>query len=128
LGQPGPAHRHARSARAFYDILKKKKKKIKNIFNVFNSCNIFSQDVDYRGDYTILEGPAVFPNLEGPWGGQSDCASGWASIKCRCDMEPLDCVPEDSYSTVIQCDNTLSEEVSECNYIQVLDWDPWRVL
>ncbi len=34
-------------------------------------------------------------------------------------MEPVACTPEDGYESVIQCDNSESIEITECNYAKV---------
>ena len=62
----------------------------------------------------------IYSDFEGQfWWDPEPCANRWRSLKCRCVMEPISCVPTDNYDLVIQCDNTLSMESTECNYIKV---------
>ena len=74
------------------------------------------QEEDFGGPIDILDA-GIHSNLEGPIHGNK--CSGWRGIKCRCDMDPPVCDPTDSYGTVVQCDNSLSVEITECNYIKV---------
>ena len=63
---------------------------------------------------------AIYSKFDGPSGPSSTCGSkGFNGVKCRCEMTPINCQPEDKYALVIQCDNTYSLETTECNYIKV---------
>ena len=79
----------------------------------------FLQDRNYGGSVTTFEG-GTYPNLDGPESDPAEeCGNGWLSYKCRCNMDPINCTPDDEYQVVVQCDNTESAEVTECNYIKV---------
>jgi hypothetical protein len=44
----------------------------------------------------------------------------FGSYQCRCDMELIDCDPEDHYETVLECDNINGLEDTTCTYEQTV--------
>lgn len=84
-------------------------------------CTLYGySDRNYNGDLIKYYGPATFP--DGCTGGKcppvtnGDIADGFYSIQCRCDQDPIICQPEDSWATIIQCDNTQSSVDLSCSY------------
>ena len=76
----------------------------------------FYQFTEYNSVAVVFEGGA-HPNIaNGHSNDASDCGRGVRQMKCRCNMANVNCVPEDSYEVVMQCDATLAQADSECNY------------
>lgn len=78
-------------------------------------CQIYLyEDLGFQGVITNY-GSGIHTNLQGPLY-QPPCP-GWKGLKCRCQMTPPVCDPIDSYHTVLQCDNSGSEQtVVTCRY------------
>merc|ERR1711997_80559 len=92
-------------------------------------CTLYGwEELGYSGYLREWHGPNVFPDgcvVTGDrdtcpkWCDHDDCGCyghGPRSIKCRCDQEPIICVPEDGYERVIQCDNTEGQTQLDCGY------------
>ena len=75
----------------------------------------FYQFTDYNNVAEVFEGGS-YPLVDNGQGNGGSCAKGVRQMKCRCNMANVNCVPEDSYEVVMQCDATLAQADSECNY------------
>jgi len=78
-------------------------------------CQIYLyEDLGFQGVITNY-GSGIHTNLQGPL--YFPPCPGWKGLKCRCQMTPPVCDPIDSYHTVLQCDNSGSEQtVVTCRY------------
>jgi len=88
-------------------------------------CTLYGySEYNYNGDLIKYNGPATFP--DGCTGGKcppvtpSTGTYGFHSIQCRCDQDPIICQPEDSWATIIQCDNTQSSVDLSCSYSKTI--------
>lgn len=66
-------------------------------------------EADYAGAFMDFMGPiTVANNVFGyQFSTSYECSSfGWGSWKSRCQQSMIDCMPTDSYETVLWCDNT----------------------
>lgn len=94
----------------------------------------YAKGLHYSGDLREWHGPSVFPDGCVVTGDPYTCPNwcygddgcgcygrGPRSIKCRCDQEPIECVPEDGWETVIQCDNINGLTDFHCAYTKVKD-------
>jgi len=79
----------------------------------------------YTGRLFEYQGPNVFPNgCTNPYDpttcppalGVPPFANGPVSIKCRCQQEPIICVPEDGWERIMQCDNSEGSTATTCKY------------
>lgn len=79
----------------------------------------------YTGRLFTYPGPNVFPNgctnpydptTCPPIGAGPPYASGPVSVKCRCQQEPIICVPEDGWERIMQCDNSDGSTATTCKY------------
>ena len=78
---------------------------------------MLDQDLGFQGVITNY-GSGIHTNLQGPL--YYPPCPGWKGLKCRCQMTPPVCDPIDSYHTVLQCDNSGSEQtVVTCRYKKV---------
>jgi len=87
-------------------------------------CTLYGySEHNYNGDLIKYYGPATFP--DGCTGGKcppvdGTHAHGFYSAQCRCDQDPIICQPEDSWATIIQCDNTQSSVDLSCSYTKTI--------
>ncbi len=56
----------------------------------------------YSGDMKLYEGPVLVPNEPGFSYGRP--IGGFGSFFCECDMNYINCIPEDNYEAVLYCD------------------------
>ena len=77
-------------------------------------CTLY-QFTEYDNVAVVFEGGS-YPLVDNGQGNGGSCAKGVRQMKCRCNMANVNCVPEDSYEVVMQCDATLAQADSECNY------------
>ena len=77
-------------------------------------CTLY-QFTEYDNVAVVFEGGS-YPLVDNGQGNGGNCAKGVRQMKCRCSMANIDCVPEDKYEVVMQCDATLAQADSECNY------------
>ena len=75
----------------------------------------FYQFTEYDQVAVVFEGGA-YPLVDNGQGNGGACAKGVRQMKCRCSMANINCIPEDRYEVVMQCDATLAQADSECNY------------
>jgi len=75
----------------------------------------------FNGEFREFDGTLLEPNNN--WGiydsipNIDGCAYYyWNSFKCRCQQKMLDCVPEDGWSTILECDNVDGIVDTECEY------------
>jgi len=79
----------------------------------------------YTGTLRQYPGPNVYANGcpdpyntdTCPWE-NGDGVHGWghASVKCRCEQDPITCVPEDGWERIMQCDNSDGSTITTCKY------------
>jgi len=85
-------------------------------------CTLYMYyDNDFGGE--VLEmgtGTAAVNEYDNTWGrdGAADCAPGPGSYKCRCVQQPVTCVPEDGYTVVLTCDNTINTVSTFCSFFR----------
>ena len=75
----------------------------------------FYQFTEIDKEAVVFEG-GVYQNVDNGELITDGCAKGVQQMKCRCNLAEINCVPEDSFEVVMQCDATLAKADSECNY------------
>jgi len=80
----------------------------------------------YAGTLRQYQGPGVYPygcpdpsNTDTcPWeiSGGGPWAWGQVSFKCRCEQDPITCVPTDEWERIMQCDNSDGSTATTCKY------------
>lgn len=72
----------------------------------------------YTGKLLKYYGPGVYPDGCVSLYDEDTCTTvgGFPSYKCRCQQDPITCVPADGWERIMQCDNSVGSTSTTCKY------------